>query len=107
MPAKGKNLTQLFSKHDVDTVYPERIRACLEEMAKENVESWEYETDFFRRAGVQPARAVKYRDKFAKHIAHVPTELGTGRDPRIVYCGSPKTAARIRAKFKLSASRTE
>jgi hypothetical protein len=103
----ARNINHILKHHDVDTIYPERLRATLAAMAKEDPKALDYENELFKRAKVQAAYAVKFRKMFAAHLAKVPGEIGSGRPDRVVWCALPRVAKQLRDKFKLGSGAEE
>lgn len=68
---KAKTLADFRSEYDPDIKVPKLITAGLASLLATGVESWEYEIDFMRRAGIGMAALATYRDQFAKHIVEV------------------------------------
>ena len=104
MTAKKKptanNLESFRSEYDPKVRLPRLIQGGLASLLKEGRESWEYETDFFRRcnaglatAGVGNSNIATYRDQFAKHIVEV---RQGGKNIKRVWFADTKVAAQAR-----------
>ncbi len=63
-----KTLADFRAAHDKNVIIPNKIRAALAAMAIEGPESWEYEVDFLRRAGVSTTDLGAFRDQFEEYI---------------------------------------
>jgi len=88
-----KNLASFRATHDPDVIIPGKIRAALDSLAAEGLEAWEYEDDFRKRAGVNPADLARYREKFTAHqlsVRRVSHGSGSAGRKRWVWIGSAK-----------------
>ena len=83
----GRSLDDFRKTYDKDTIVPGKIRAALEELGGE---SWEYESEFVRRAGVSYADLGNYRSMFEDHV------VTARKDSKRVWAGSPEFAAVLR-----------
>ena len=84
--SSGRTLDDFRSVYDKDTIIPAKIRAALAELG----ESWEYESEFVRRAGLSYADLSAYRPMFEAHCIHI------RRDDKRAWAGSPQFANRLR-----------
>lgn len=99
--APGKrNLSTFRASHDPSIIIPNKIRAALEQLKKEQGdEGYAYEfTDpsggvtFTKLSGVGPQQLAQYRDQFAEHIVEVKQDMGSRRGPRQVWFATVKAA---------------
>lgn len=96
MAAKAKDITAWREQHDKDVIVPKKIQAAIESMRKDGPETWEYESDFIKRAGISQTDMGRYRERFIKHI--VPTPVTTGRSARNCWFADAKVAGKLRGE---------
>jgi hypothetical protein len=89
--SKGRSLDEFANLHDKATIVPRKIRDALTQLG----DSWEYETDFMRRAGLSPTDLARYREPFLDHCVMVP-----GRNPKRAWAGTLKFAAKLRGRLQ-------
>lgn len=82
----GRSLADWKATYDKDTIVPSKVRAALKELGQ----SWEYESEFVRRAGVSYADLNGYRDAFADYIVTIRAES------KRVWAGSVEFAQALR-----------
>jgi hypothetical protein len=87
----ARTLDDFRAAHDPNVMIPQRIRRALAEMLKEHAESWEYEIDFLRRAGIANSLISPFREDFKNHIVDT-----RGKNPKRVWFADPKVAAKAR-----------
>jgi hypothetical protein len=63
----GRSLADFRSEHDKDYIVPKKIRDALDQLGN----SWEYESNFSRIAGVSLGDLGNYRDEFSDYIVVV------------------------------------
>lgn len=82
----GKSLAEFREAYDRDYIVPRKVREALNALG----DSWEYEAEFVRRAGVSFADLGRYRDQFAEHVVVL------NRDSRRAWAGTVALAAKMR-----------
>jgi hypothetical protein len=87
--AKGKDLEAFRMAHDKSYLIPRKIKAALEQLG----DSWEYEAEFIRRAGVCQTDFAAYRDEFMEFCVPV-----GGKNAKRVWAGTKKFAAQLRER---------
>lgn len=92
MAAKGKTLNEFADLHDKGTIVPKRIRTALVQLG----DSWEYEGDLIKRAGLSQTDFSRFREQFA---ADHSVELG-GRNPKRAWAGTKAFATKMREKLQ-------
>lgn len=92
--AAPRNVASFKAQHNRNVVIPNKIRAALEKMAKDNgPEHYEYETDFVKLAEIGASDLAAHRDAFTKFIVEAkPIGKGTSRSPRRVWFATEKAA---------------
>jgi hypothetical protein len=96
MKKPARNLHDYRLAHDPNVMVPAKIKAALVALAKEGAESWEYEAEFIKRAGIAGLQLSQFRDQFAAHIVEAPSQHG--KAARRVYFGTTKAAAKARGE---------
>lgn len=99
-----KNNRESFrAAHDRSVLVPQKIKAALASLAKDNAnpnakdgpkdgsDGWEYEAQFIKRAGISQTDMGVYRDQFKGHVVQV-----SGKNPKRVWVASEKEAAKFR-----------
>lgn len=86
----GKSLEAFRSAHDKSYIIPRRIETALAKLA----DSWEYELDFAKVAGVSIADLALFRDQFEDHVVAV--KVTGGSHKKNVWAGTPAFAAQLR-----------
>lgn len=94
MAAKPKTFADWNSLHNDDVKVPAKITAALITMLKEHPESWEYEGDFAKRAGVGQAQLAAYREQFKDHIVTAKIDSR----PRLTWFADKKVAKKARGE---------
>lgn len=87
----ARTLDDFRAAHDRNVIVPAKIRKALADMEAEHGESWEYELDFMRRAGISQTDVGMFRPQFEAHVV----ETG-GRNPKKVWFASAKVAEKAR-----------
>jgi len=82
----GKSFDEFRAQYDRDVIVPGKIRAALKALGN----TWEYEANFARAAGVSSADLGSYRDQFAAYWVQVK------RDGRKVWSGSRNMVEQMR-----------
>lgn len=85
---KGKDLAAFRAAHDPSFIVPSAIRKALGELG----ESWETETDFMRRAGINVTKFALFREQFSDFYVNV----GTDRQPKRLWAGTKAFAEKMR-----------
>jgi len=105
MPKARRNLATFAASHNDDVKIPNKIRAALEQMRKEDgEEAYAYEatdpegTPFIKRAGISGVQLSQYRDQFAEHVVQVKQDTGSRRGPRWVWFATAKAAKKARGE---------
>lgn len=94
---KARTGADFASAHIRATRTPNKIRAALAHMLAIGAEHWEYETELQRPPySISQRDLIDFRDQFKANW--VLTEVNDGRDPKRVWFGDPKVAARYRTK---------
>jgi hypothetical protein len=88
--SKGKTLEEFRSAHDKNYIVPKKIKEALAKLG----ESWEYEVDFMKLAGVSTTDLVNFREQFDAHIVAVKINGSSHR--RNVWAGTTAFAAKLR-----------
>lgn len=86
----GKTLEDFRSRHDKDYIVPKKIKAALEQLG----DSWEYESDFIRLAGLSQTDFASYRDQFDAHAVVV------DRSGKRVWTGTKSMAEKLRGMVR-------
>lgn len=91
---KGKTLEQFRAVHDRTQVLKARAAAALKALG----DSWEYEADFIRRAGVAMSEWGAIRENYMAHIVLVKASFGRGSNgnARRVIAGTPAFAKKLK-----------
>jgi hypothetical protein len=82
----GRTLAEFRATYDRDTIIPARIRAALKSLGA----SWEYETEFARRAALSLGDLAAYRPQFEQYW------LAIRRDGKRAWAGSPALCAQMK-----------
>lgn len=107
-PAKRskRDLSTYFAAHDPKIIIPNKIRAALEKMCKDDgPEAYAYEfsdhtggTPFTKLAGVSIVNLNAYREQFAAHVVEAKQDTGNRRGPRWVWFATVKAAKAARGE---------
>lgn len=95
-----RNLSTFRASHDPAIIIPNKIRAALDQLKKDQGdEGYAYEftdktggTPFAKLAGVGVQQLSQYREQFADHIVEVKQDIGSHRGPRYVWFATAKAA---------------
>jgi hypothetical protein len=87
---KGKTLDDFRSAHDKNYIVPKKIKDTLAKLG----DSWEYEIDFIKLAGVSTTDLVSFREQFDGHIVAVRVNGASHR--KNVWAGTLAFAAKLR-----------
>lgn len=82
----GRSLTAFKKAHDKDTIIPEKIRLALKELGN----SWLYESEFVRSAGVSYTDMNTYREMFDEHVVFI------REDKKRVWAGTKALASQLK-----------
>ena len=93
--AEPRTLAMFRAAHDKNVIVPNKIRAVLEQIRKVGPEHHEYEADVIRMAGISQTDIGLFREQFEDHIVVTASTPGN-RNPKRVYFGDPKVAAKVR-----------
>jgi hypothetical protein len=88
--ASGKSLEEFRSAHDKNYIVPKKIEDALKKLG----DSWEYEIDFMKMAGVSTTDMVTFREQFENHIVAVKVNGSSHR--KNVWAGTVAFAAKLR-----------
>lgn len=88
--SKGKTLEEFRSMHDKNYIVPKKIKDALAQLG----DSWEYEIDFIKIAGLSTTDLVTFREQFEAHIVSVKVNGTSHR--KNVWAGTPAFAAKLR-----------
>lgn len=86
----GRSLEDFRAAHDKNFIVPKKIKDALSKLG----DSWEYEVDFIKIAGVSALDAAAFRDQFENHIVTVKVNGSSHR--KNVWAGTPAFAAKLR-----------
>jgi hypothetical protein len=86
---KGKTLEDFRIAHDKNYIVPKKIKDALAKLG----ESWEYEIDFMKIAGISTTDLVNFREQFESHIVAVKSN---GSHRKNVWAGTVAFAAKLR-----------
>ena len=89
MTSKKKSLADFKAAHDKSFIVPNKIKAGL---ATLGTDGWEYESDFYKSAGVPPQDLAKFRQQFTDNVVIV---KNNGKELR-VWAGSKALADKMR-----------
>lgn len=92
---KGKTLADFRNTYDRNIVVPNKIRAALTQLESEGPESWEYELDLMKRAGVSQTDIAMFREQFQGHIVEA---RAIGGQSKRIWFASAKVAAKARGE---------
>jgi hypothetical protein len=87
---KGRGLEEFRAAHDKSFIVPGKIRDGLAALG----ESWEYESEFMKRCTLSNTDIAAYREQFADFYVETP-----GRNPKRVWAGSKRFAAKLRERL--------
>ncbi len=87
---KGKTLEDFRSAHDKNYIVPKKIKDALAKLG----DSWEYEIDFIKLAGVSTTDMVRFREQFEDHIVGV--KINGGSHKKNVWAGTLSLAKKLR-----------
>ena len=82
----GRSLASFRQTYHKDTIVPGKIKSALADLGA----SWEYESEFVKRAGVSFADLGLYRDAFADFVIQVK------QDGKRVWAGTKRFAAQLK-----------
>lgn len=82
----GRSLAEFRAQHDKDFIIPARIKEGLKQLG----DSWAYEMEFVKLAGVSLGDLGNYREQFAEHVVVV------RRDGKRAWAGTTASAAKMR-----------
>lgn len=88
--ASGKSLEEFRSAHDKNYIVPKKIKDALTKLN----ESWEYEIDFIKLAGVSLTDLATFREQFDEHIVAVKVSGASHR--KNVWAGTVAFATKLR-----------
>lgn len=88
--AKGKTLEEFRSAHDKNYIVPKKIKEALAKLG----DSWEYELEFIKMAGVSTTDLMHFRDQFEAYIVQV--KVAGASHKKNVWAGTPAFAAKLR-----------
>lgn len=91
--AAGKTLADFRAAHDKSVIVPTKLKKALEKMAAISWDTWDYEGDFLRNAGIAPQDCTPYRGQFEEHIVET-----AGKNPKRVWFATPKAAKAARGE---------
>jgi hypothetical protein len=90
--SKGNTLDKWRSVHDKSVVIPRLIQAAIDKLAAPDADdTWLYDQDFLKLAGVCVTDAARYRAPFEANIV-----MTAGKNPKRAWFGSTKDAAEAR-----------
>lgn len=89
--SKGKSLEEFRSAYDKNYIVPKRIKDALDKLG----ESWEYEIEFIKLAGISITDLARFREQFEAHIVPVKVSNG-GSHRKNVWAGTTAFAAKLR-----------
>lgn len=89
----GKTLAHFRAVHDKSVVIPTKLKTALDKMAKAAWDTWEYEGEFLRAAGVAPQDATPHRSQFEDHIVET-----IGKNSKRVWFATAKAAKEARGE---------
>lgn len=87
---KGKTLEEFRSVHDKNYIVPKKIKDALAKLG----DSWEYEVDFMKTAGISTTDLVSFREQFEAHIVVVKSNGSSHR--KNVWAGTVSFASKLR-----------
>ncbi len=91
MSSKVKTIADFRAAHDKNVIVPTKIKAALDSMAKEHPESWLYEQELLKRAGLCTTDLAMFRDQFQDYIVET-----SGRVSKRVWFASIASANKIK-----------
>jgi hypothetical protein len=96
--AKGKDLDAFRQTYDRIAVIEQRIKRALAELG----DSWEYEADFMKRAGIASVDWANRRSDYTAYVVLVKGNHGRGANgnTRRVIAGTAKFAEKLRAAIQ-------
>ncbi len=83
----GRSLVDFRAEHDKSYIVPKKIREALDKLGN----TWQYELEFLRFAGVSTNDLAAFREQFLDHIVSI-----GGRTPRRIWTGSKDLARKMR-----------
>jgi hypothetical protein len=86
-PKSGRTLEDFKKAYDKNTYIPEKITSALKELG----DSWEYESDFVRRSGVNYSDLGNFREMFSANVVYVKSNGG-----KRIWCGTDSFAQKLR-----------
>lgn len=97
---ESRNVAMFKAKYNRDVVIPNKIRAALENMAKDHgPEHYEYESDFIKLAGIGASDLSAHRDAFKDFVVEAkPVGMGNARAARRVWFATTKAAKSARGE---------
>ena len=88
----GNTLEKWRSVHDKSVVIPRLMKAAIDKLVAPGAEdTWLYDQDFLKLAGVCVTDGAKYREQFEAHIV-----MTAGKNPKRAWFGNVKDAAEAR-----------
>ena len=98
--AAPRSVASFKAAHDPSVVIPNKIRAALAKMEKDHgPEHYEYESDFYKLAGVSTQQLGAHRDEFDAHVVDAkPIGAGNSRAARRVWFATVKAAKAARGE---------
>lgn len=96
MAMKARTIADFKAAHDRATVVTNKARVAIELMAKTGPEHYEYEGDFITLAKLSQSDTKYIREALKDYMADAPAVHG--KTAKIVYCGSIKTAKKLRGE---------
>jgi fumarate hydratase class II len=64
---KANTLADFRGQFDMNVVVPTKIKTALAELLKLGEETWEYESDIIKRAGISQTHMATFREQFVDH----------------------------------------
>lgn len=89
----GKTLADFRAAHDKSVIVPSKLKKALERMATAGWDTWDYEADFLRNAGVASQDCTPYRSQFEGHLVET-----AGKNPKRVWFATEKAAKAARGE---------
>ena len=86
-PSMGRSLDEFRAAHDKGYIVPQKIREALEKLG----ETWVYESEFLKLAGLSTTDLATYREEFADFVV-----IADRSSKRRVWCGTLEFAANLR-----------
>lgn len=83
---RARTLADFRATYDKDTIVPSKIKAALKSLGN----SWEYESEFVKRAAISFADMATYRELFESNVIHI------RQDSKRVWAGTVSLAKQMR-----------